>query len=249
MPAETDHPCFLPPEDKSVKIWRYMDFTKFVSLLETESLFLSRVDKFEDPYEGATSHANAIMRPYLYGEKGIPKEALQQLSKFTKWTRSWTYVNCWHMNNTESAAMWKLYAQTNEAVAIQSTYTKLHDNLAKDTYVGVVHYIDYDKDWLPEGNGFWPYVHKRQSFEHEKELRVLIQDLPSLEEPDKGLDYSLVNNEFGKSIKVDLKKLIENVYVSPVAPKWFFEVVAGVAKRYGCDFEVKQSNLAKEPVF
>lgn len=67
MPAETDHPCFLPPKDKNVKIWRYMDFTKFVSLLETESLFLSRVDKFEDPYEGATSHANANMRPHIYG--------------------------------------------------------------------------------------------------------------------------------------------------------------------------------------
>ncbi len=249
MPAESNHPCFAPPVDKHIKVWRYMDFTKFVSLLETECIFLSRVDKFEDPYEGATSHANAEIRPHIYQNNGIPEDALLQMSKFMEWTRTWTYVNCWHMNNTESAAMWKLYAQTNEAVAIQSTYEKLHANMVKDSYVGVVNYIDYDKDWLPEGNGFWPYVHKRLSFEHEKELRVLVQELPSLEDPEKGFDYSRVNNEFGKPIKVDLKKLIENVYVSPAAPAWFYDVVAGVAKRYGYSFEVKQSNLAREPVF
>lgn len=249
MPAETDHPCFVAPEDKNIKIWRYMDFTKFVSLLETEALFLSRVDKFEDPYEGATSHANAQIRLHLYKDNGIPEEALHQMSKFMEWTRLWTYVNCWHMNNSESAAMWKLYAQTDEAVAIQSTYARLHNNLDKGTYVGIVRYIDYEKDWLPEGNGFWPYVHKRRSFEHEKELRVLIQELPSKAEPESCFDYSRANNEYGKPIKVDLKDLIENVYVSPAAPAWFFQVVAGVAQRYGYKFEVKQSNLAKAPVF
>ncbi len=249
MPAENDHPCFVAPAYKDIKIWRYMDFTKFVSLLETECIFLSRVDKFEDPYEGATSHANAEIRPNIYKDKGIPAEALQQKSKFMEWTRSWTYVNCWHMNNAESAAMWKLYAQTDEAVAIQSTYAKLHNNLDKNTYIGVVDYIDYEKEWLPEGNYFWPYVHKRLSFEHEKELRILVQQLPIQEESENHFDYSRVNNEFGKTIKVDLKDLIESVYVSPAAPSWFFEVVAGVAQRYGYSFEVKQSNLAREPVF
>ena len=24
MPAESDHPCFVAPEDKNVKIWRYI---------------------------------------------------------------------------------------------------------------------------------------------------------------------------------------------------------------------------------
>lgn len=249
MPAESDHTCFVPPEDKEIKIWRYMDFTKFVSLLETKCIFLSRVDKFEDPYEGATSHANEELRPHRYKDMNISEDALQQMSKFMEWTRYWTYVNCWHMNNAESAAMWKLYAQTDEAVAIQSTYSKLHKNLGKDIYVGVVHYIDYEKDWLPEGNLFWPYVHKRKSFEHEKELRVLIQNLPVQDEPGKGIDYSCHNYELGKSVKVDLKDLIENVHVSPTAPSWFFKVVAGVAKRYGYDFEIKKSNLAKEPVF
>ena len=36
----------------STKIWRYMDFTKFVNLLYTESLFFCRVDRLEDKWEG-----------------------------------------------------------------------------------------------------------------------------------------------------------------------------------------------------
>lgn len=35
-------------------IWKYMNLEKFVSLLDTRSLFFTRADKFEDPYEGFT---------------------------------------------------------------------------------------------------------------------------------------------------------------------------------------------------
>lgn len=246
MSANIDHPCFNAPGDVNIKIWRYMDFTKFVSLLEKKCLFLSRVDMFDDPYEGATSHANSEIRPFLYKDQGLPPNAVLQMSMFMKMTRQWTYVNCWHMNQSESAAMWKLYAQTNEAVAIQSTFSKLHQSLPSDTYLGKVNYIDYDKDWLPEGNAFRPYVHKRRSFEHEKELRVLMQDLPST---GSGFDHNLINIELGKSIEINLSELIEHVYVSPTAPNWFYDVVCGVSKRYGYEFDIKQSKLSRNPVF
>jgi len=38
-------------DDESI-IWRFMDFTKFVSLLETNSLFFCRLDKLGDPFGG-----------------------------------------------------------------------------------------------------------------------------------------------------------------------------------------------------
>ena len=46
------------PEDLDTKIWRYMDFTKFVSLLETRSLFFVRADSFTDPFEGTWPRAS-----------------------------------------------------------------------------------------------------------------------------------------------------------------------------------------------
>lgn len=244
--AHKDHICFQPPENKNIKIWRYMDFTKYISFLDSKSLFFTRSDLFNDPYEGATSHANSKFRPEVYKESGIPQNAFDKMSKFAEWIRNWTFVNCWHMNEYESAAMWRLYAQTNEAVAIQSTYLHLYDGLPENVFVGVVLYIDYETQWLPEGNSMWPFVHKRKSFEHERELRAVIQDLP---QDDKGILVGLPNAEPGRLVPISPIELIENVYVAPDAPSWFAELVKKITLQFGYNFDVKQSILSKAPVY
>ena len=38
----TEHEAFNPPPDDAV-LWRYMDFTKFVSLLDRSALFFTKV--------------------------------------------------------------------------------------------------------------------------------------------------------------------------------------------------------------
>ena len=114
MPAEINHPVFEAPLDINVKIWRYIDFTKFVSLLDTKALFFTRADMLGDPYEGSTSYFNKANWPIIYKDK-ILIESLHSATSHNAWKRQWTFVNCWHMNEIESAAMWKLYAQTNEA--------------------------------------------------------------------------------------------------------------------------------------
>jgi hypothetical protein len=47
-----EDPEFNTPPDETT-IWRYMDFTKFIALLEDNSLFFSRGDKFRDRFEGS----------------------------------------------------------------------------------------------------------------------------------------------------------------------------------------------------
>ena len=81
MTSKKDHPCFQPPADKNIKIWRYMDFTKYVSLLSSKNIFFSRSDLFDDLYEGATSHANIKLRPTVYKDNPNPEHALEQMSK------------------------------------------------------------------------------------------------------------------------------------------------------------------------
>ncbi len=34
MPANTDHSVFKQPSNPDIKLWRYMDFAKYVSLLD-----------------------------------------------------------------------------------------------------------------------------------------------------------------------------------------------------------------------
>ena len=54
------------PKNENAKIWRYMDFTKLVSLLEKRALFFCRSDKLGDPFEGSYSQANIKLRPTVY---------------------------------------------------------------------------------------------------------------------------------------------------------------------------------------
>jgi hypothetical protein len=60
-------------------------------------------------------------------------------------------INCWHMNESESATMWDLYTKADSAgVAIQTTFKRLSDSLDKanseEISIGRVKYIEYDKE-------------------------------------------------------------------------------------------------------
>ena len=89
MPAQSNHPVFEAPSDTSIKLWRYMDFTKFVSLLDSNSLFFSRADLLGDPYEGSTSHFNQAAWPNVY-KNDILVATLQATSNHNEWQRQWT---------------------------------------------------------------------------------------------------------------------------------------------------------------
>lgn len=248
MAATVDHDCFIQPEDTSIRLWRYMDFTKFASLVSSSELFLSRADRFTDPFEGSYSRANVALRPHIYKDMdSAAYEAMTvQMAAFSKWIREWTYINCWHANEHESAAMWDLYAKTNEAVAIETSYQKLVDCLPDQAFVGLVNYIDYEKEWLPEGNSFYPFTHKRKSFEHEKEVRIVIQELPNKE---KGIFVGVKNSCAGTSVNVNLNNLITRIHVSPTAPDWLVELTKEIANKYGITATISKSNLYSEPVY
>ena len=86
MPAE-QHPVFQASSNQNVPLWRYMDFTEYVWLLEYRALYFSRVDRFEDPLEGSLSAANLRLRPEIYGDK-IPADTFKQMGAFTRWAET-----------------------------------------------------------------------------------------------------------------------------------------------------------------
>jgi hypothetical protein len=289
MPANTDHSVFQQPSNPNVKIWRYMDFAKYVALLEDGALWFSRADKLGesfgdrlgDPFEGTLSHATleALRRNYsgienegreLSSEEDVAEQVDLAL-RTSRLMRQWTYVNSWHMNERESAAMWRLYARSNEAVAIQSTYSKLRDCLPSKVqvgkpdvsgiagewnegdspvYLGIVQYIDYGTEPISQDNAFYPFVHKRKSFEHEQELRAVISSVPFVEEPDGGMyiPESAANLETGCRVRVSLDALIEGIYVAPTAPTWFRRVVQAVTSKYDLAHKTARSSLDAAPL-
>ena len=228
-----NHPSFRPPENGNQKCWRYLDFTKFIDLIDSSQLFFTRIDKLEDPYEGTYTKR-------AYEQKN--KAGLDH-PNFYKLLITKTLVNCWHMNEHESAAMWKLYLKSDEGIAIQTTYDRIVASLDLEkelnTFVGKVNYLDYEKDSFDWGNTYNAFLHKRRSFEHERELRIIID----LSNGNPGIKTGDLKIEHGHRIGIKLTELIESVYISPTAPKWIFKLIKSILTRYQLDFPVYQSKL------
>jgi hypothetical protein len=265
VPANTEHLAFKQPSNPDIKIWRYMDFTKYVSMLDLGGLYFPRADLLGDPFEGSYSHANVeAFREMLEesareaGQSLNVPEMLEESALTRQWYRQWIYISSWHMNEYESAAMWRVYARSNEAIAVQSTYAKLRDCLpgeleleagkpANAVYVGEIQYVDYESEMLPEGNMFHLFMHKRKSFEHERELRAVIWDTsPAL----RHIDLTVSNSKMGVPVGVSLGELIEAVYVAPTAPDWFRNLVEAITRKYGLiDKPIVRSSLDADPVY
>ncbi|WP_427127944.1 hypothetical protein ACQCPQ_30835 (plasmid) [Priestia megaterium] len=221
------------PKDLNTIIWRYMDFTKFINLLEENKLYFTRADKFKDPYEGV---------PSFFNQRTSTEHEITIQSRLRLYERakSRTIISCWHKNNYESAAMWDLYLRTNEGIAIQTTVNRLMEcfNDAEETIqISKVNYIDFENDWMPEHNVIFPTIHKRISFAHEREIRAFhISDL--MAEP---------KYNHGGYINTNLDTLIEKIYVAPDAPAHFVKLVKDVTKRYELDKPVIHSTLYQLP--
>ena len=129
---ESRHRAFEPPSNPRIKIWHYMDFTRLVNMLEEGGLFFRRADSFADRFEGTISQP---VRDFLkHGQERISAEEYAQMIRKV---RASSFVNCWHMNESESAAMWKLFSPaTEQSICIQSTYARLRELLPEDVYLG-----------------------------------------------------------------------------------------------------------------
>jgi hypothetical protein len=124
--------------------------------------------------------------------------------------------------------------------------------MAGSIFVGRVHYVDFDRDFIPEANTLSPFVHKRRSFEFEHEVRACIQDVPVVEDPgseDGGRLDMNAHSPLGRAVAVDLDILVEAIYVSPIAPLWLSDLVQSVCARYGLGKPIEASTLAARPVY
>lgn len=225
----------LPLSHDDTKIWRFMDFEKLLHLLISKKMYFTRSDMFEDPFEGMISRANVALRPEVYKDSGLPLKIFTLSDEHSLRVRKFTFINCWHMNDYESAGMWTMYS-SNKGIAIQSTIGRLKKSLKATTkriYLSDVTYIDYETDWMPEGNIYYPFIHKRKSFDHEREIRAIYLDY----------NWSKEQELTGINIDIDLHDLIEKVYIAPHAKEWFAEIVIAVIKKYDFEFDIKQSDL------
>jgi hypothetical protein len=241
----SEHPACNIPKDMNQKVWRYMDFTKFVFILEEQALFFPRLSSLSlsDPLEGfLTKPTVAKFRNIpegLTAEEVAKKRAIREHNlSVLRMGRNLLFVSSWYVNSHESIAMWKLYLKSGEGVAIQSTTGRMIESFANTedkVFIGLIDYIDYDEDEIPWDNLFYLALHKRKSFEHEREIRAIVMS------PD---------NLPGKLIPVDLDILIDKVFIAPNSPAWIHDLIKKVLARYGLNIDIiHHSGLEQKPMY
>lgn len=242
------HPCFTPPEDPQAVIWRYVDLARFLSLLASRSLYFTRADLLGDPFEGTITKATVAAYANPTSPTSLP--AFQEsLRKLRESLRRNVAVSCWHVAERESTAMWSQYAARGSGIALRSTYARLVHSLrnwATPTYVGLVHYIDYDAETSEIGgnNLLLPFVHKRAEFSSEREIRAVISQIPA---SDRGIDHSVAMVP-GTLAPIDVAELVERVVVSPRMPDWELEALRAVIAKMDCKLSLERSRLNVTPV-
>lgn len=220
------------PEDNDTIVWKYLDLSKFLDMLLSQQLFMSRSDKFEDQYEGTFSE------PTFEEIKKIAANKPEFLDYY-KSHREKVVISSWHINEYESFAMWQIFTKNNEGLAIQSTIGRLKEALQPENrveqYIGNVNYIDYKKEYIPFDNAFFPFLFKRKSFQYEREVRI-ITDVSS---------HNISVNE-GIKINVDLNQLIEKIYIHPKSENWYKKLVIELVSKLNFNIEIEKSDLESD---
>lgn len=239
-------------------LWRYLSIHKFISLTTNGTLLFSRLDLFQDPFEGIATRS--IKENYMAGrmpnledmDDRIPIEQRQDVldlkkaleAKFEQESlikQKTQYINCWFKGQRESMAMWNLYSdKTGIALKINGRqfidYLKEQIDNEKELYpnykliCGQVEYRKLNPVDLEQEKTNIKYsaLKKDESFQYENEYRLLIKS-PETE-------YFVQNNP--DVIEIDLSSdffKITEVICHPEMPVWQIKNIINLAKE--CHFK------------
>lgn len=221
-----------------LKIWRYMDLAKFISLLSNKALFFASPCQFNDPYEFdlPKSHYQALdelndnwkqkllqeLEEKIPNLKNTPQyeKIIQNINQMSS-TKSLNNevkkkfgVSCWHINDYENEALWKVYSNQGQGIAIETTDEKLKKSFIteKNVLCDKVRYEDFDTAPIEKGHKHYGGFLKRKAFEYEKEYRGMVL-----------LDES--DYDCGCLIQVNLETLIEKIHIAPSMPSYFKDAI------------------------
>lgn len=223
-----------PPD---TRIWRYMNWEKFISLLDYRALFFCLLNNLEDPFEGSLSLANF---PRI--KDTTLEQSFIEMYHAPNGLRAYNAVSCWSINNYQSNLLWDNYVRDGEGIAIRTTVSKLLESINYDREVrnGIVQYKQLPDP--PPGQGYAiPSIipfYKKPEYKDEREYRLAI--------------YAPLRNDVkllgGMMISVDLKTLFGDIYISPTQSNWKVNLVQEVIQaKIGLEINVVKSLLNTSP--
>lgn len=248
------HGWVKPPKDANTPIIRYFRLNRFIDLLDSESLYFTRLSQFNDPYDGILPDGTKSLEKDHF--TNLPRNPEDDLTDFEMLMRSinrtnryCTYASCWYGNKHESAAMWELYG--NQGIAIQSTFAGLRGSLSNtkdDVYIGEMTYFDFSAVQPPTyGNTLSAAYSKRIEYEYERELRAVIVRTP--EEWTHGdLSEELIARQpLGLRVPIDVGTLIQGIILAANTQVSALKVINDKLTSLGIVAPLKTSRLSEAP--
>lgn len=215
-------------------------------MLATGKLYFACIPSFKDPYEGwlprsyirvmmdlnrtyldqmrQTRNTMAALEPAIDPARldSVVQDAERRLDmqQLLKDTNAKFGASCWHINEGESEAMWRLYGASGGGIAIESTRDRLEKSFeaapGRPVYTDPICYMDFDADPVRKEHRHLMGFIKRKSFEHERELRALVM----LPEAGKGA-----------ALPCDMNTLIARIHIAPLTEPYYADAVRYVIDR------------------
>jgi hypothetical protein len=161
-------------------------------------------------------------------------------------------VSCWHENQTESDAMWALYAHRDAGIAIKSTASRILAAFEKTQRTMSIAKVTYDSSGalsaLTSGI-FDSILIKRHAFHHEQEVRIVAITMDGYEASNWTQENQTYNVDSSRSvapgiyIDCDLNSLIEEVVISPLMKSHGAEAIIDISKKILPNVPIRQSTL------
>jgi hypothetical protein len=238
------------PITDDIQIWRYFSFPKFVNWLTTNALYFTRLDQFDDRLEGVLlESAIAKMEnvkahdlltllwphfePELHGDQ-LPKmlsvtPADISASDYMKKLFQGGYASCWCCHEHESFAMWKVYLNGEQGVAVRTTVNTLKAAMQVPTGFKLTdNRVDYYAEQNQTGNIFNPIFYKRPYFNFEQEYRFFLFG---------------PNKYTGILVPTSPADAIQEIRIQATAPEWFSETLTELLDRFYLNLPVTRSDL------
>ena len=135
----------------------------------------------------------------------------------------------------------------NEGIAIQTCFQNLAECFDTDRALTNLRmkYIDYNAEFLDYSYPNYPvYLSiKDVKYKYENELRVITleKEYPEFDADEMNMNEKIVYSQKGEFIKIDLKILIQNLYLSPNSTIRFKENIEQLLHKYDITVPVIKS--------
>lgn len=183
-------------------LYRYVTIEKLIDFLSTNSIYLSRLDTFEDCFEGIQPYDINQLK-FLYTEKPIDfnPEITEEMwtETINKSRKRYSdvqadllseqkkrFVSCWILSDVESFGMWDTYGKSGFAIRFDQKYFQklIRESIKIQTgptnkldllVAGEVQYQNFDDMLVREKESLIKYsvYRKHLSFKHESEYRLV----------------------------------------------------------------------------